>query len=296
MNEKVKQRIKLFKEGLSIQEISEITGDNYKTVEGTARYYRESGLTVNKKQTNFSDHYYFDEINTEKKAYLLGFFLADGCIDGSKTKGGLYCNRLTINNSVDDLEIIKEFHSEICSKSKVCFKNYQKGVIFRKEQCSIRWSSEHMTTSLINKYNFCRRKAYNQDFEFPFETIPENLHRHFIRGFFDGDGSVDFKLMLTKNGVETSRFQYGFLCNSFKFAKQISDIICNLSEGVTGTITEITGKTTKWYVLRFNTYKINSVEKRYKFYEWLYKDSNIYLCRKKSKFDSFFEYRGKQIV
>lgn len=39
-----------------------------------------------------------------------------------------------------------------------------------------------MTQILIDKYNFCRLKAYNKKFSFPFETIPKDLVRHFIRG------------------------------------------------------------------------------------------------------------------
>ena len=76
------------------------------------------------------------------------------------------------------------------------------------------------------------------------------------------------------------------------FAKQLGDIICKITEGVDSTISEIKGKTTNWWVLRFNTHRIDSLRKRFAFYEYLYKDSHFYLSRKKEKFDSFFEYRA----
>jgi len=139
-------------------------------------------------------------------------------------------------------------------------------------------------------------KAYNKEFSFPFETIPKDLVRHFIRGFFDGDGSVDFAKMITPNCVETTRFQYSFTCNSLPFTQQLSDIISGIFEGVTGSISHCNGKTTDWFQLRFDTKRINPVEKRYAFYEYLYKDSNVFLKRKKDKFDKFFEYRGKQVI
>ena len=296
MKKEVERRIELFKKGYSIKEVSEITGNNYKTVEGTARFYRKRGLKVFKHINNPINEMFFDKIDSEIKSYLLGFFLADGCIDGSKSKNGNYSNRLLISNSIDDKETVVKFQKEICPLSKIHEINNQSGVKLRKLQLRLRWTSFYMTNILINKYNFSRRKAYDKEFTFPFKTIPNNLIRHFIRGFFDGDGSVDFATPYTKGGVKSSRFQYGFICTSLPFAEQLSEILCKLSEGISGTITKIEGKTTHWFVLRFNTKGIKSVEKRYKFYEYLYKDSNVYLSRKKIKFDSFFEYRGKQII
>ena len=296
MEDVTKEFIRLFESGLSIKEVADVTGRKYKTAESVTRRYRDILGKVNKFQTNFAVHDYFDNIDTESKAYLLGFFLADGCIAGSKHRSGKFCNRLMINNSIDDLSAIELFHSEICPNSPLENRNTQTGAIFRKPQVGVRWSSEHMTKTLIDKYNFCRMKAYNQEFSFPFETIPKDLVRHFIRGYFDGDGSVDFAKMITPNGVETTRFQYGFVCNSYPFAKQLSDIICEIHEGVTGTIKECVGKTTNWFNLRFDTKRINPVEKRYAFYEYFYKDSTIFLTRKKEKFDKFFEYRGKQVI
>jgi len=296
MKETVRRRIELFKKGYSMKEVSEILGDNYKAVEGTARWYRPKGLVVQKYKVNFANHEYFDIINTEAKAYLLGFFLADGCIEGTKYRNGNISNRLTIRNSIDDKTAVELFNKEICPKSKIYTINYQGGVKKRKLQLNLRWTSKHMTNTLINKYNFSRRKAYDKKFKFPFETIPKSLIRHFIRGFFDGDGNVDFSITYTKNGVETTRFQYGFVVTALPFTKQLSNIICKITPGITGTISKITGKTTYWFVLRFNTKRIKSVDKRYEFYKYFYQDANYFLKRKKDKFDNFFEYRGKQVI
>lgn len=296
MEDFTKESIELLKSGLSIKEVSDLTGRTYDAVWHTGYIYRDLIGTINKFKRNFAVHDYFDSIDNENKAYLLGFFLADGCIDGSRYRSGEFSNRLMVCNSIDDIEALLLFNSEICPNSPMSHRNDQGGVGFRKEQIKVRWTSKHMTNTLIEKYNFCRLKAYNKEFSFPFETIPKDLVRHFIRGFFDGDGNVDFAKVITYGGVETTRFQYGFVCNSYPFAKQLSDIICEIHEGVTGTISESKGKTTNWFTLRFNTQRINPVEKRYAFYEYFYKDSTIFLTRKKEKFDKFFEYRGKQVI
>jgi hypothetical protein len=296
MTDNVKTRIDLFKKGFSINEVSKLTGEKYKTVEGTARLFRKQGGIVNKQKTNFVNHTYFDTIDTEEKAYLLGFFLADGCIDGSKNKNGNFNNRLSVRNSIDDLETIKLFNSEIYSNKNIEYVDCQQGAKYRKKQCVFRWTSSHMTNTLINKYNFCRKKAYNHNFLFPFNTIPFDLKRHFVRGFFDGDGNVDFSKVKTVNDVMTHRFQVTLISNSIIFANQLSDLICNVMSDTVGTISKIQGKSTIWFVLRFNTHRINTVDKHYQLYKWLYEDSHVFLTRKKNKFNSFFEYRGKELV
>lgn len=48
-----------------------------------------------------------------------------------------------------------------------------------------------MTDTLINKYGILPNKTNDKNFKFPFEFIPKELHRHFIRGFMDGDGSIN---------------------------------------------------------------------------------------------------------
>lgn len=136
------------------------------------------------------NHDYFDNIDTETKAYLLGFFIADGYIEN---------NRIRIQNSVDDLEIIELFRKELTPETTICYTNKQNGVKFRKKQCTAGLTSEHMTNLFKEKYGIIQRKTYNKDFIFHFNTIPLNLIRHFVRGYFDGDGSVSF--IKTKSSI-----------------------------------------------------------------------------------------------
>jgi hypothetical protein len=297
MNDKIERRIKLFNEKKTISQIVKITGDSFDSVWSVRKRYSHlipEHIVASQRYLVNDD--FFDVINSEIKAYLLGFFLADGCIDGSlgKSKQRPFSERLMVNISDCDLNVIQLFKEYVCPGADIKLRHTQLGVKFyRKPQYTVRWTSKYMTETLITKYNMFRRKAYHPEFIFPFELIPIEFQRDFIRGYFDGDGNVDFAKMLTKNGIETTRFQYGFVFNSPLFAKQVSDIICNITEGVSGSIVKSKGKTTDWWTLRFNTYRIKSVEKRYAFYEWLYKDSHFYLTRKKEKFDSFFEYRAK---
>lgn len=67
-----------------------------------------------------------------------------------------------------------------------------------------------MVDVLVNKYHILPKKTYDLEFQFPFNTIPEELHRHFIRGFMDGDGSI--------NNCELR-----FIFNSRLFMNQVID-------------------------------------------------------------------------
>lgn len=70
--------INLVEEGLTISEIARQLGKNMSSVSSVVKRFN---LTPKKSYTNTLDHTFFDNIDTSEKAYLLGFFIADGCID-----------------------------------------------------------------------------------------------------------------------------------------------------------------------------------------------------------------------
>lgn len=201
--------IKLNNEGKTIREIANIVDIPEKRL---SEMIKSFNLDIKKGLCNKINESFFDVIDTEEKAYLLGFFIADGCIrkEAKKRNGEIYSYsyRFSINNSIDDKEIISLFQQIICPHKKLEYKYNQKGIkTERKKQVVIRWTSKHMYETLLS-YNIHERKTYDSEFEFPFDKLPEHLIRHFIRGFFDGDGH--------KYKTEIS-----FVLNSKKFGNQI---------------------------------------------------------------------------
>lgn len=231
---------------------------------------------------NTCNHNYFDVIDDEYKAYLLGFFIADGCLaNNSKRSEGRFC----VNIQLGDLNVIECFQKFIAKDSKIDISNRSTAEIKRVDQAKIRWTSQHMRDIFINKYKIIPNKTMNPDFKFPMEEIPDSLKGHFIRGFIDGDGSFEQK--------EGRIFTITLLSTSVYFMNQIGDEICKLSDGIEKNIRECNGKTINWFTLRFNMFAENKSEKVFKIYNYLYKDSNIYLTRKKDKIESYLKYRGK---
>lgn len=268
----------LFEEGYTSSYISKKLGINPKSMYSIIK--NTDIIQKNKQRRNYSNDSYFNNIDTEAKAYLLGFFIADGYISEKR--------RICLNNSIDDISALELFQKEVCPDSKIYYINKQTGVKIRKTQVILRISSEEMFQTLLNKYKITKNKTHDYDFIFDFNLIPKELIRHFIRGFFDGDGSVSF--YKTKN---TIYFNFSFIFTSLKFSEQISEIFENLFN-IKSKIYKIKGKTCEYYPLRFN-YNRNRYDKIKEIYNWLYEDSNCFLERKKNKFNSYLEYRANLI-
>ncbi len=231
---------------------------------------------------NTCNHNYFDIIDDEYKAYLLGFFIADGCLSSDyKRSNGRFC----VSIQFGDLNIIEFFQKFIAKDSKIDISNKSTVEIKRVDQAKLRWTSKHMRDIFIDKYKITPNKTMNPNFKFPMEEIPDNLKRHFIRGFIDGDGCFEQK--------EGKIFTITLVSTSVDFLNQLGDEICNLSEGIEKNIKECNGKTINWFRLRFNMFRDNKPEKIFKIYNYLYKDSNIFLSRKRDKIESYLKYRGK---
>ena len=275
-NLKILQIKKLFSEGLTSTMVCEKLGINRKNIH---YYINKYNIEVkNKYYLNIPNHTYFDNIDTEEKAYLLGFFLADGFVTNHY--------RLGLENSIDDEEIIKLFQKEISPNQSIRYRNRQDNVKKRKIQVIFIITSKEMCESLENLYDIKKNKTYNHEFKFNFDKIPEHLHRHFIRGFFDGDGSISFY-----EYNNTIFFNFSFVFNSLNFCEQIAKIFED-KFNISKKIYENQGKTCKYYALRFN-YSRDRSAKIKEIYDFLYKDSKVYLKRKKEKFDLYLEYRAK---
>lgn len=122
----------------------------------------------------FNEHY-FDNIDTEAKAYFLGLFYADGTNDLKKR-----CFQITLQEK--DSNILKIFQKEIGSKAPIyVLKPRGWGV---QNQVRLRLSSSHFTKELASK-GVVPNKTFKLDFPY---WLEDSLICHFIRGLFDGDG------------------------------------------------------------------------------------------------------------
>ena len=125
------------------------------------------------------DEFYFNKIDTEEKAYWLGFLYADGCV---------HSNNYEISVNITDKEhiekfkaAIKAFNHNITEIQDKRFQNaktlYQFSIKDKQlHQDLIKWGCIPQKSLLINKI----------------PNIPRDYVSHFLRGYFDGDGSLHY--------------------------------------------------------------------------------------------------------
>src|SRR6478609_846753 len=156
---------------------------------------------------------YFQDINTEKKAYFLGLILADGCV---------HKRRLTISLQEEDRYILEKFIRELkftgnLYKIKPRNPNH-------KIQYNLTIVSEKIIKDL-NRLGIIERKSL----VVKFPKIDDNLIVHFIRGVFDGDGSV-FKT-IRKTGREEVKAEF---VGSIPFINELAKYIQKQDINVNG--------------------------------------------------------------
>lgn len=176
-------------------------------------YYRLKKLGINPRGRSQAKRTYdvvedfFDLINTQEKAYLLGILYADGC---NSTE--ISCIRLILGEQ--DYDLLQRLCKLIYKCDRPLLK--RKGKLFtdngkeylRKDSYCLAISNKHISQQL-ESYGLVKAKSLKVTFP---TCIPDNLLSHFVRGYFDGDGSLSFSsgqiaisILGTENFTETLR-------------------------------------------------------------------------------------------
>ncbi|MBS1960726.1 MAG: hypothetical protein JST04_00815 [Bdellovibrionales bacterium] len=205
----------------------------------------------------------FKIIDTEDKAYFLGLLFADGSISKENTV------RISLVDKqlIDDLELRFPFFN----RGEFDYSKYGEN---HKIQYSLAKSNKVLYQDLFNLGLRERKSTENKELI----TIPEldnNLMNHFIRGYFDGNGSISIpSLRPNLRRVEIcSASEY--LINKFKQILLSNCIDCpyyRVKENPTYNL----------YVLEWI-----ASENILNLKDYLYKNCTISLKRKKELFDSF---------
>lgn len=257
--------VKTYYNDMSTKDIARILN---RTVNAVQLKAERLGL---KKSPYSCNHRFFQNIDTEDKAYWLGFIYADGWI----TKRS-YCDSgvLGIELQAADVIHLKKFNKSICGNYQIMFREREcnlHGSSKLNKMCEIKINSKDMYYDLIN-IGVTSDKSYTMQLP----DIPNELMRHFIRGYFDGDGCLYMKH--TKKSINqrcsfysvSSDFINGLRkylyeecsINSYVYQRdpqQDGYKICNVLEIGGGKYTDI-------------------------FLDYIYKDANIYLDRKYKKY------------
>ena len=256
--------VKLYHELGSSVDVGKLFNVGHKVI---TKILEERGIerTAAKRRQYKINESYFDNIDTQNKAYILGFLYADGCNFPKKS---------TISMSLEerDKNILEIMCNEMNNEHPLEFINYSNkhdfGYTYKNQYRMLMFSS-HMCKALQ-----LHGMTPNKSLTLSFPDIREDLLPHFIRGYFDGDGSItqgkrdtNFTLTITS----TNDF-----CENLKNIVQNNvGINCHIynasnNNGITKVFTT-TGRLQVKALL-----------------DWLYKDADMYLERKYNRYIQYF--------
>jgi len=174
--------IELYQGGLSSLKIAKKMGLSLGAVTYTITH---AGIARSNKQNSRKysiNHSFFKEIDTEEKAYWLGFIYADGYITARSTKQK--CIGIAIKS--DDRGHLEKINKSMESNYKI--NTYtSKNEYGECEYVRLLVTSDQLFDDLKSK-GVIENKSLQLQFPSE-EQVPSHLVRHFLRGYFDGDGS-----------------------------------------------------------------------------------------------------------
>lgn len=247
----------LYLEGKSLTQIGKELGVDRKKL---SKLLKAEGISItqNNQKYNYNDTF-FDVIDTEHKAYWLGFLYADGNIDNFAKW------EVRLGLAYEDKHHVEKFKDIICPQLPI--REYEvtlKGKKYRSAKLCI--CSKPLVESLIDKGCIPNKSLI---LKFPTTNqVPEHLIHHFIRGYFDGDGSI---------GNYTSNKMFR-LVGTKEFLNSVHDIFEQNIPGYERTKLGTKQNTEAMQLAKSGTNNIRLI------YEYLYKDATVCLERKYDKF------------
>lgn len=222
------------------------------------RGYKEQSSYMRKKFPRNS-HYFSKEQFNEDRAYWLGFMYADGCVHKPEEKG---YKKNVVSISLKDKEHLKKFGDALETNNKISdsvtdgkFKQPTKTYHFSIVDEQI-WED-------LNSLGCVPNKTYIMN-ELP--TLEEKYMSHFIRGFFDGDGSLHYKYNTIASGEKRPCARISFT-GTWGFIEAIKEFL--VEQGFVDENRKISkGNTPITCQLQ-----ISNQEDVYDLLEYLYKDS-----------------------
>lgn len=217
-----------------------------------------------KKNKYFYDENYFEKIDSEEKAYFLGFIFSDGSVIYN-TKKSLY--KVSLKLHTKDKHILESFIKSIKGEMKI----WEHG---QREMGEVNLSGKKITNDLI-KLGVTPKKS----FTLQYPNIEENLERHFLRGYFDGDGCIRINIDKRDNN---KRGDLRIVSGSIDMLNKINE---RMNVLFNTNMNKLYGPKNKDYKF-IGWAGMTDIEK---IYDGFYKNTNLFLFRKKIIFDEVIE-------
>lgn len=207
---------------------------------------------------------YFQNIDTEDKAYFLGLIYSDGCILNKQDE---YRYKITLKLHIKDKHILEDFIKCVDGEMDLWFHG-------QRDMCEVSLSGKKIVNDLQDKGVYP-----NKTFVLQYPELDEKLERHFLRGYFDGDGCIRIN---TDKRDGTKRGDLRVVGGSVEMLNEINQRM-NVLFGT--NINKLYGPKNKDYKF-IGWAGMKDIEN---IYEGFYTNANLFLKRKKTIFDSVID-------
>ncbi len=206
------------------------------------------------------NEHFFQEINSEEKAYFLGLLISDGNVFKDDT--GRQAS-ISITLDLKDEYMLEKFKECVNSNTHISHDGRGCG------QIAVR---SNIMASELEQYGIVPRKTLKTFLP----QINDKFKSHLIRGIFDGDGSI----RAAQTDIQNRYAHYIDFCGTHQL---MEDIVQECKKLPLQTIPKIYDYADK----NLSDIKIQAKDDMYIFGEWMYKDATIFLTRKKEIYEAF---------
>ena len=216
------------------------------------------------------DETFFEKIDTEEKAYWLGFFAGDGAITDE--------NKVRLSLGSEDKKHLLKFKKAVKWTGKDYYHNDTNAT-------EVNFRSLKIVNDLA-RYTI----TPNKTFTVKFPDIPKSLERHFIRGVFDADGCINRAIRINRGKPgQIYIFQGGEFSiegnKEFILALHLRFIELGLPQNSIN----YSGKT-------INRIRYGGINQLRIIFKYLYENATIFLERKKKLFENILKNYHYEII
>ena len=196
---------------------------------------------------------------TPDMAYVLGFLFADGSINKRQTD-------VVIGLAIKDKVILKFIREAMKSTRKFWYREGHTDENGHKHQKSVYLTvGSKIIVNRLMELGMMPRKTYRDD---PFPNVPDDMLPHFVRGYFDGDG--------TYKGANSGWVVTGFI-GSPQFIIGLRDSLVRVA-GMPCNVVKLEGDETPYARVSWG-----AVEDLRKFRAFIYPDGYSFCLERKKK-------------
>ena len=221
---------------------------------------------------------YFEDIDSNDKAYFLGLLAADGNVFKRNNNDNTQAI-IKLALQYEDRYVLEVFKEYVLSNKPLRVRT-KESKLFINCFCELELVSDKMMQDL-SKYNITPRKTYT----FVMPDLDDQFISHFIRGYFDGDGCIT---------VEHEQYHKpsAYTCSISGYKENLLKIQDILNRHGISSHFVIDARKEKYTHDSFGALSISSIDDITMFINYIYKNcKDLYIPRKKYKSDCFLQAR-----